>query len=92
MIASKYIIASVITVAVGSVSIVYGVLTYIVYGTYASSVAMFMGFFIGLALILIGVFLTFWGLYWMRSEGRRLREKLGREPQKAKEDKKVEGK
>ncbi|MBS7248636.1 MAG: hypothetical protein QXW47_06550 [Candidatus Jordarchaeales archaeon] len=92
MIASKYIVASVIAVAVGSVSIVYGVLTYIVYGTYASSVAIFMGLFIGLALILIGVFLTFWGLYWMRSEGRRLREKLGKEPQKAKEEKKVEGK
>ena len=75
-IASKYIVASVVVVAVGAVSLVYGILAYLVYGTYASSAVIFMGLFLGLALILIGLFLTFWGLYWMRSEGRRLRRKL----------------
>lgn len=93
-IASKYIVASVVAVAVGSVSIVYGVLAYLVYGTYAASMAIFMGFFIGLALILIGAFLTLWGLYWMRSEGKRLKEKLEKkEPQRVKgREEKVEGK
>ncbi|MBS7251234.1 MAG: hypothetical protein Q6366_004810 [Candidatus Freyarchaeota archaeon] len=81
LIASKYIVASVVAVAIGAVSLVYGILTYFVYGTYASSAAIFMGLFIGLALILIGVFLTFWGLYWMRSEGKRLKQKLEKRPQ-----------
>lgn len=77
-IASKYIIASVILVAIGAVSGVYAILTYLVYGSsaFASNIAVFLGLFLGVALIAIGAFLTVWGLYWMRSEGRRLRKKL----------------
>jgi hypothetical protein len=77
-IASKYIIASVILVAIGAVSGVYAILTHLVYGSsaFGSNVAVFLGLFLGVALIAIGAFLTIWGLYWMRSEGRRLRKKL----------------
>lgn len=77
-IASKYIIISVLAVAAGAVALVYSVLAYLVYGSYAVSSAVIVGFFIGIAFIVIGVFLTFWGLYWMRSEGKRLKKKLGK--------------
>ncbi len=77
-IASKYIIFSVVLVAIGAVFMVYAVLAYLVYGTYAVSFSIIGGFFIGVAFIVIGVFLTFWGLYWMRSEGKRLRKKFER--------------
>ncbi|MFB0562003.1 MAG: hypothetical protein ACETWM_12440 [Candidatus Lokiarchaeia archaeon] len=77
-IASRYVIISVVAVAIGAVAVVYAVLAYLVYGSYAVSFAIFGGFFIGLAFIVIGVFLTFWGLYWMRSEGKRLRKRLGK--------------
>jgi hypothetical protein len=77
-IASRYVIISVVAVAIGAVAVVYAVLAYLVYGSYAVSFAIIGGFFIGLAFIVIGVFLTFWGIYWMRSEGKRLRKKLGK--------------
>lgn len=77
-IASKYIIASVVLVAIGAVCGVFSILTYLVYGTSASAsnIAVFLGLFLGLALITIGAFLTVWDLYRMRSEGRRLMKKL----------------
>ncbi|MGQ9720441.1 MAG: hypothetical protein ACUVXA_03870 [Candidatus Jordarchaeum sp.] len=74
--ASKYIIISVVAVAFGAVSIVYSVLAYWVYGSFVVSFSIILGFFIGLAFIVIGLFLTFWGLVWMRSEGKRLEKKL----------------
>ncbi|WXG41767.1 MAG: hypothetical protein WED07_13555 [Candidatus Freyarchaeum deiterrae] len=83
-IASKYIIASVILVAIGAISLVYAVITYLVYGTsiiysttvpLASGIAIFIALFVGLASIAIGGFLTLWGLYWLRSEGKRLKSK-----------------
>ena len=74
-ISAKYIIASVLLVAIGAVGIVYAVLIYFVYGLLGLSYAVFIGFFLGAAFVLIGVFLTFWGLYWMRKEGSRIRRK-----------------
>nr|MDO8081095.1 hypothetical protein [Candidatus Freyarchaeota archaeon] len=84
-IASKYIIASVVLISIGAASGVYAVLTYLVYGTsitFTSSIAVFLVLFIGLALIAIGVFLTLRSLYWMRSEGIRLREMLEKDKSK----------
>nr|MDO8081224.1 hypothetical protein [Candidatus Freyarchaeota archaeon] len=77
-IASKYIIISVVLVALGAVAGVFAILTYLVYGTsaFASNIVVFLGLFVGLAFIAIGGFLTLWGLYWMRSEGRRLRKRF----------------
>lgn len=75
-IASKYIIASVLLVAVGAIGIVYSLLTYFVYGSFALPFAIFLGFFIGIGFISIGIFLNFWGLYWMRTEGRRLKKRF----------------
>jgi len=77
-IASKYIIYSVLAVAVGAVSIVYSILAYAIYGKEATSFSIAGGFFVGLAFILIGIFLVFWGLYWMRSEGKRLKKKYAK--------------
>ena len=74
-ISSKYIVSSVLMVAMGAVGIVYAVLIWLVYGALGVSYAIFIGFFLGVAFMVIGVFLTFWGLYWMRREGRRLRRK-----------------
>ncbi|MFW9920737.1 MAG: hypothetical protein ACFFED_14125 [Candidatus Thorarchaeota archaeon] len=76
-IASKYIVLSVVMIAIGSVSLVYSLLTYIVYGTDFLLIVIIGAVFIGFAFLLIGAFLTFWGLYWMRSEGKRLRKRLG---------------
>ncbi|MFW9977952.1 MAG: hypothetical protein ACFFEJ_07745 [Candidatus Thorarchaeota archaeon] len=64
-------------IAIGSVSLVYSLLTYIVYGTDFLLIVIIGAVFIGFAFLLIGAFLTFWGLYWMRSEGKRLRKRLG---------------
>jgi hypothetical protein len=77
--ASRYMIVSVVAVAVGCVAGVYAILTYVAVGgniaaQYAAIVA---GLFIGLALVLIGIFLAFWGLYWMRHEGKRLKKMFG---------------
>lgn len=71
--ASKYIIFSVVAIALGSVSLVYGVLIYLVFPSEGIVYAVFVGFFLGVAFTAIGVFLVFWGLYWMRAEGKRLR-------------------
>ncbi len=77
-IASKYIVFSVLAVAVGAVGIVYSILAFAIYGKEAASFSIAGGFFVGVAFILIGVFLVFWGLYWMRSEGKRLKKKYGK--------------
>jgi hypothetical protein len=74
--ASKYIIVSVIAVAIGAVSLVYSLLAFVVYGYLAIQLAIIGGLFTGVAFIAIGVFLTFWGLYWMRAEGRRMKNKF----------------
>lgn len=75
-IASKYIVLSVIAVAVGSVSMVYSLLIFLVYGSEFLAVAIFGAFFTGIAFVVIGAFLAFWGFLWMRNEGSRLRRKL----------------
>ena len=74
--ASKYIIASVVAVAIGAVSLVYSILAYLVYGLIAIQFAIYAGLFTGVAFIAIGVFLTFWGLFWMRSEGNRMKKRF----------------
>lgn len=78
--ASKYIIASVVAVAIGAISLVYSILAFIVYGFVAIQLAVLGGLFIGVAFIGIGVFLTFWGLYWMRSEGKRMKKRFKSTP------------
>jgi len=75
-ISAKYIIASVVLVAVGAIGLVYSLLTFFVYGSEALPFAIFLGFFIGIGFIVTGIFLNFWGLYWMRSEGRRLKRRF----------------
>ncbi len=82
-IASKYIIASVLLVAIGAIGLVYSLLTYFVYGSAALPFAIFLGFFIGIGFIAIGIFLNFWGLYWMRTEGRRLKKRFHNFSQKS---------
>jgi hypothetical protein len=84
--ASKFMIASVILVAVGAISCIYAALVYLVYGTstipfgsssiLVSSIATLFGLIIGAAFIVIGGFLALWGLFWMRSEGKRLKGKV----------------
>jgi hypothetical protein len=80
--ASKYIIVSVVAVAIGAVSLVYSVLAYLVYGFLAIQFTIYAGLFIGVAFIAIGVFLTFWGLYWMRTEGTRMKKRFHPSPPK----------
>lgn len=75
--ASKYMIVSVLAVAIGCVAGVYAILAYLAYGVAAQYFAIVAGLFVGVAFILIGVFLAFWGLYWMRNEGKRLRRMFG---------------
>ena len=74
--AAKYIIVSVVAVAIGAVSLVYSVLAFLVYGFFAIQFTVLAGLFIGVAFITIGIFLTFWGLYWMRSEGKRMKKQF----------------
>jgi hypothetical protein len=74
--AAKYIIVSVVAVAIGAVSLVYSVLAFVVYGYFVIQFSILAGLFIGVAFITIGVFLTFWGLFWMRSEGKRMKTKF----------------
>jgi hypothetical protein len=75
-ISSKYIIASVLLVAIGAVSLVYAGLIWLVYGVSGLAIAIFFAFFLGIAFLIIGVFLTFWGVYWIRKEGQRLRKRF----------------
>ena len=75
-IASKYIILSVITIAVGAVSLVYSLLILLVYGALLLDIVIIGVFFTGVAFLIIGTFLAIWGLFWMRNEGKRLRKKL----------------
>jgi uncharacterized membrane protein len=81
-IASQYIIVTVVLMSIGAAISVYAILAYLVYGssiTFTSGALVFLVLFVGLALIAIGVFLTLRVIYWMRSEGVRLREMLGKD-------------
>lgn len=69
--ASMYMIVSVVAVAIGCVAGVYAILAYFAYSAVLFSIV--AGLFIGVAFTLIGVFLAFWGLWWMRNEGKRLK-------------------
>lgn len=74
-IASKYIIVSALLILVGAAICVYAIITNLVYGssiTFTGS-AVFLVLFLGLAFIVTGVFLTLRSIYWMRSEGIKLR-------------------
>jgi len=75
-IASKYIVISVVAIVIGTVGLIFGILTQLVYGKETASRAIFGGYFVGIAFTVIGIFLLFWGLYWMQSEGRRVRKRL----------------
>jgi hypothetical protein len=75
-IASRYIIVSVVIIAVGAISSVYAILDYLVYGIIHGGFLLFGGFFLGIAFMLIGSFIGVWGLFWMKSEGRRLRKRF----------------
>lgn len=84
-IASKYIIASVVLMSIGVASSIYAIFTYLVYGTsitFTSGIVVFLVLFVGLSLIVIGVFLTLRSIYWMRSEGVRLKEMLDKDSSK----------
>lgn len=76
-IASRYIVVSVLVIAIGAVSSVYAILDYLVYGLLHGGFLLMGGFFLGIAFIVIGLFIEFWGLFWMRSEGKRLRKRFG---------------
>ncbi len=75
-IASRYIVVSVLVIAVGAVSTVYAILDYLVYGLLHGLFLVLGGFFLGVAFIIIGLFIGAWGLYWMRTEGKRLRKRF----------------
>ncbi|MFW9975094.1 MAG: hypothetical protein ACFFDQ_07520 [Candidatus Thorarchaeota archaeon] len=75
-IASRYIVVSVLVIAVGAVSTVYAILDYLVYGLLHGLFLVLGGFFLGIAFIIIGLFIGAWGLYWMRTEGKRLRKRF----------------
>jgi uncharacterized protein (DUF2062 family) len=70
---AKYMIVSVLSMAIGTVSLAYSLLLFAVFGFDVASVVVVGAVFIGFAFIVIGVFLNFWGLYWLRNEGRRLK-------------------
>lgn len=76
--ASKYIVASALLILVGVAVCVYAILTNLVYGSSITftSTAVFLVLFSGLTFIATGVFLTLRSIYWMRSEGIKLREIL----------------
>ena len=76
-IASRYIVVSVLVIAVGAVSTVYAILDYLVYEFLHGLFLIFGGFFLGIAFIIIGLFIGAWGLFWMRTEGKRLRKRFG---------------
>jgi hypothetical protein len=73
--ASKFMVISVLAVAVGMVSMTYVLLLLAVFGLSIASIEVVLGIFIGVAFIVIGFFLNFWGLFWLRNEGKRLRPK-----------------
>ncbi|MFW9910098.1 MAG: hypothetical protein ACFFEF_16195 [Candidatus Thorarchaeota archaeon] len=75
-IASRYIVVSVLVIAVGAVSTVYAILDYLVYGLLHGAFLIFGGFFLGIAFMIIGLFIGVWGLFWMKTEGRRLRKRF----------------
>ncbi len=75
-IASRYIVVSVLVIAIGAVSTVYAILDYLVYGLLHGLFLLLGGFFLGIAFIIIGLFIGAWGLYWMRAEGKRLRKRF----------------
>ncbi|MHA3964264.1 MAG: hypothetical protein AM325_012090 [Candidatus Thorarchaeota archaeon SMTZ1-45] len=75
-IASRYIVVSVLIIAIGAVSTVYAILDYIVYGFLHGIFLVFGGFFLGIAFVIIGLFIGVWGLFWMRTEGKRLRKRF----------------
>lgn len=75
-IASRYIIVSVLVIAIGAVSTVYAILDYLVYGFLYGIFLVFGGFFLGIAFVIIGLFIGVWGLFWMRTEGKRLRKRF----------------
>ncbi|MFW9925845.1 MAG: hypothetical protein ACFFDM_03645 [Candidatus Thorarchaeota archaeon] len=72
-IASRYIVISVLVIAIGAVSTVYAILDYFVYELQHGLFLILGGFFMGIAFIIIGLFIGAWGLFWMRTEGKRLR-------------------
>jgi uncharacterized membrane protein len=76
-IASRYIVVSVVIIAIGAISSVYAILDYLVYGLQYGAFLVFEGFFLGIAFILVGAFIGVWGLFWMKSEGKRLRKRFG---------------
>ncbi len=75
-IASRYIVVSVLVIAIGAVSTVYAILDYLVYGFLHGIFLVFGGFFLGIAFVIIGLFIGIWGLFWMRTEGKRLRKRF----------------
>ncbi len=75
-IASRYIIVSVLVIAIGAVSIVYALLIFLVSGAAGLIFEVAAGIFMGLAFAAIGLFIGAWGLFWMRTEGKRLRKML----------------
>jgi uncharacterized protein (DUF2062 family) len=74
---AKYMIVSVLSMAIGTVSLAYSLLLFAVFGFDVASVVVVGAVFIGFAFIVIGIFLNFWGLYWLRNEGRRLKARSG---------------
>jgi hypothetical protein len=75
-IASRYIVVSVLVVAIGAISTIYAVLDYLVYGLEHGAFLIFGGFFLGIAFVIIGLFIGGWGLFWMKTEGKRLRKRF----------------
>jgi len=72
---AKYMVISVLAMAIGTVSLAYSFLLFVVFHYSLASVIVVGAVFIGLAFIVIGIFLNFWGLYWLRSEGKRLKQR-----------------
>lgn len=75
-IASRYIVVSVVIIAIGAISSVYAILNYLIYGLEFGLFLVLGGFFLGVAFMIIGLFIGLWGLFWMRSEGKRLRRRF----------------
>ncbi len=79
-IASRYIVVSVLIIAIGAVSTVYAILDYLVYELLHGVFLILGGFFLGIAFIIIGLFIGAWGLFWMKTEGKRLRKRFESHP------------
>lgn len=80
-IASRYIVVSVLIIAIGAVSTVYAILDYLVYELLHGVFLVLGGFFLGIAFIIIGLFIGAWGLFWMKTEGKRLRKRFESHPE-----------